>query len=82
MDWDTRDAMLVEWRAWQSVVAELRELDIDINEQEPLAATLVEWGELLVALRVEQDSDVRAQALDRAHQKRRIALKHQASLTD
>ncbi len=60
----TDDNMYAEWRAWQAVVAESRQLGIEPNEaQNDRLYRLIEWwGEELVTLRVEQSDGIRQDA--------------------
>lgn len=52
-----------EWTAWRVACEALRDLGININEEERLHAALVAWGEELVALRVPQDPALRERVL-------------------
>ena len=59
-----------EYEAWQQVVAEWRkhpslaELNMNDPSFNPLIRAIELWGERLTALRLQQTSDERAQALD------------------
>ena len=35
----------LEWDAWQEVVKSLKDLGVDINEQDKLAESMQEWGQ-------------------------------------
>jgi len=58
--------LMDEWEGWQRVVEALKTCAcaIDINEEDRLAAAITMWGELLVALRMTQTAEVRADALE------------------
>lgn len=53
-----------EHGAWLAVCDLLRDLGIEINENDLLARTIEMWGERLVALRMEQTQEVRQRAFD------------------
>ena len=51
-----------EHQAWLIACRELKREGIDINENEPIHAALVVWGEELAQLRSMQDGQVRVNA--------------------
>jgi hypothetical protein len=61
---DELELMNNEWAAWGNIIASLKRLHIDLDDEanKLLAAQLIVWGELLVQLRVTQDEEVRANA--------------------
>lgn len=55
-----------EHDAWGKVCAELRELGVEINDQDKLTALLRLWGERVVKLRYNQGRSTMGECLDRA----------------
>lgn len=62
---DAMDVMNNEWQAWQQVVEQFKQLDMDINATRctPLVRAIELWGEELVRLRVGQTPEIRRKAL-------------------
>jgi hypothetical protein len=60
-----RESMRQEWEAWQTVV---REWPGDINDPRytRVVKAIQRWGEWLVLLRVEQEPEIRQQAMKMA----------------
>lgn len=67
----------VEHGAWLAICDMLRDLDIEINENDLLARTIEMWGEHLVALRTEQTREIRQRAFD--ERKDRLAAAQEPS---
>ena len=57
-----RDPMMVEWSAWQRIVRHWHEHTGDINADTALVNAIRNWGEELVALRLEQSPETRGRA--------------------
>lgn len=60
-----QDAMGAEHQAWLDMVADFRELGINVNDEKynPLVKSICLWGERLVYLRVNQTVQIRVNAL-------------------
>lgn len=63
------ETMRQEWQAWIAIGESLKELGYegwDDPKLKKFHAQIVLWGELLAALRVEQDDTIRTDALNNA----------------